>query len=142
MPLAFNRLERELDFALHYLAVERIRFGEKLNVEVKVAPEALPVLVPRLLLQPLAGNAVKHAIPPHHGGHDPPVRRTPRRSPGARDRRRRPGEAPGPLPAVRTGVGLANTRARLAAAYRNDFQMELIRGPREECWSASTCRGG
>jgi signal transduction histidine kinase len=123
-------LERELDFALHYLAVERIRFGDKLNVEVKVAPDALPALVPRLLLQPLAENAVKHAI----------SRRTTAGTIHLSARRQGnrlvleiaddgPGESPGPPAAVRTGVGLANTRARLEAVYRNDFQMELLPRP-------------
>jgi two-component system, LytTR family, sensor kinase len=123
-------LERELDFAMHYLAVERIRFGDKLNVEVQVSPDALPVTVPRLLLQPLAGNAVKHAI----------SRRTTAGTVRLCARRQGnrlaleiaddgPGESPGPPPAVRTGVGLANTRARLEAVYRDDFQMELLPQP-------------
>ena len=124
--LAEVPLERELEFVLHYLAVERIRFGDKLVVVVEAPPEVQAALVPKLLLQPLAGNAVKHAI----------SRRT---TPGtvrisARRRDGRllievaddgPGAAPGPPPAIRTGVGLANTRARLAAAYRDDFRMEL-----------------
>ena len=123
-------LERELDFAMHYLAVERIRFGDKLNVELKVAPDVLPALVPRLLLQPLAGNAIKHAI----------SRRTTAGTIRLSARRQGnrlaleiaddgPGESPGPPPAVRTGVGLANTRARMEAMYRDDFQMELLPRP-------------
>ena len=40
-----------------------------------------------------------------------------------------PGESPGPPPAIRTGVGLANTRARLEAAYQQDFHMELLPRP-------------
>ena len=123
-------LEQELDFALHYLAVERVRFGEKLNVEMQVAPDALPALVPKFLLQPLAGNAVKHAISRRTTAgmiHLSAERRGDRLVLEIADDG--PGEAPGPLPAVRTGVGLANTRARLAAAYRNDFQMELIPRP-------------
>ena len=123
-------LEWELDFVMHYFAVERIRFGDKLNVEIKVAPDALPVLLPRFLLQPLAGNAVKHAI----------SRRTTAgtvRLSAQRQGNRLaleiaddgPGESPGPPPAVRTGVGLANTRARLEAAYQQDFHMDLIPRP-------------
>ncbi|HTX64186.1 MAG TPA: histidine kinase [Opitutaceae bacterium] len=119
-------LQRELEFVLHYLAVERIRFGDKLVVVVEAPPEVQSALVPKLLLQPLAGNAVKHAI--SRRTTPGTVRISARRHDGrllvevADDG---PGAAPGPPPAIRTGVGLANTRARLTAAYRDDFHMEL-----------------
>ena len=120
-------LKRELEFVMHYLAVERVRFGDKLRIDVAVPPDTLPALVPNLLLQPLVGNAIKHAI----------SRRT---TPGTvRIAARRtadrlvfevvddgPGETPAPPPANRTGVGLTNTRARLAAVYRDDYRFEMI----------------
>ncbi len=123
-------LERELDFAIHYLDVERLRFGDKLRVEVAVPAGTLPALVPNLVLQPLVGNAVKHAI----------ARRTTagtvRITAERRDGRLRleviddgPGEGPVQEPVIRTGVGLANTRARLETTYRGDFRLELLPRP-------------
>lgn len=118
-------LEKELEFVRHYLAVEQVRFGEKLQVEYAVEPAALPLPVPKLILQPLVGNAIKHAI----------SRRT---TPGvvgvaARKQAGRlilevtddgPGESPGPPP-VSTGIGLANTRARLEALYHDNCRLEM-----------------
>ncbi len=123
-------LERELDFATHYLGVERVRFGDKLRVDLAVAPETLPALVPNLVLQPLVGNAVKHAI----------ARRTTAGTVRIAAERREgrlvleviddgPGEAPVREPVVRTGVGLANTRSRLETTYHGDFRLELLPRP-------------
>ena len=47
---------------LAYLLLERARFGERLQVVLRVAPEVLPVSVPYLCLQPLVENAVKHGL--------------------------------------------------------------------------------
>jgi signal transduction histidine kinase len=53
-------LEEELSFLDGYLEIEQARFGERLRVTRKVAPEVLGVPVPSLLLQPLVENAVWH----------------------------------------------------------------------------------
>jgi two-component system, LytTR family, sensor kinase len=124
--LAEVPLQRELEFVMHYLAVERIRFGDKLVVVVDVPAEVQAALVPKLLLQPLAGNAVKHAISRRVTAGT--VRIAARQQAGrllVEVTDDGPGPAPGPPPAIRTGVGLANTRARLEAAYHQDFRMEL-----------------
>jgi two-component sensor histidine kinase len=123
-------LERELDFVMHYLAVERIRFGDKLNVEVEVPTDTGAALVPKLLLQPLAGNAIKHAISRRTTAGV--IRISARRQGDRLDldvADDGPGDSPGPPPAIRTGVGLANTRARLEAVYQQDFRMELLPRP-------------
>jgi signal transduction histidine kinase len=54
------RLEEELAFVDDYLAIERARFSERLRVTRQVAPEALSVPVPSLILQPLVENAIRH----------------------------------------------------------------------------------
>ena len=51
-----------------YLDVERLRLGDKLRLEIEVAPEAQGVLIPILSIQPLVENAVKHGIAPQAGG--------------------------------------------------------------------------
>jgi two-component system sensor histidine kinase AlgZ len=45
-----------------FLAVEKVRFGARLQVEEDVTPECRPLLIPPLLLQPLVENAVAHGI--------------------------------------------------------------------------------
>jgi two-component system LytT family sensor kinase len=58
----FTTLAEELRSIDRYLTLERARFGERLQVTVRVAPEVLPVTVPYLCLQPLVENAVRHGL--------------------------------------------------------------------------------
>jgi two-component system LytT family sensor kinase len=53
-------LEEEIAFLDDYLQIERVRFGDRLRVTRRIAPEALAALVPSLLLQPLVENTVRH----------------------------------------------------------------------------------
>ncbi|MBI3283824.1 MAG: histidine kinase [Burkholderiales bacterium] len=46
----------------NFLAVEKIRFGKKLQLELSLSPDAEPALIPPLILQPLLENAIKHGI--------------------------------------------------------------------------------
>lgn len=55
-------LSRELEFVNGYLEIEKMRFGERLSVELKVAPETLDAEVPHLLLQPFVENALQHGL--------------------------------------------------------------------------------
>jgi two-component system LytT family sensor kinase len=53
-------LEEELAFLDDYLEIERVRFGDRLRVSREIAPEALDLLVPSLVLQPLVENTIRH----------------------------------------------------------------------------------
>ncbi|MBS1855268.1 MAG: histidine kinase [Acidobacteria bacterium] len=55
-------LPEELALARRYLAVEQVRFGERLQVSEEVAPGCEEYGIPALLLQPLVENAVKHGV--------------------------------------------------------------------------------
>lgn len=55
-------LEKELELARAYLAIEKIRFGERLRVEEDLDGEALAADVPPLVLQPIVENAITHGI--------------------------------------------------------------------------------
>jgi len=55
-------LKQELDFVQKYLEIERIRFAERLSLEIKVSPETLDALVPSMILQTLVENAVRHGL--------------------------------------------------------------------------------
>ena len=58
----FTTLAEELHCVERYLTLVRARFGDRLQVTLRVAPEVLPVVLPFLSLQPLVENAVKHGI--------------------------------------------------------------------------------
>ena len=55
-------LEEELRFAEMYLDIQKLRFGDRLSIRLDVAPALGRALVPRLILQPLVENAIKHGI--------------------------------------------------------------------------------
>ena len=55
-------MEDELKFVRDYLDLEKMRLGRRLKVEWRVAPETAGLLVPQMILQPLAENAIRHGI--------------------------------------------------------------------------------
>jgi two-component system LytT family sensor kinase len=65
---AFVPFSEELAFTEDYLAIEVVRFGEKLRVVKEIAPESVNVIVPSMLLQPLIENSIKHGLEPRIGG--------------------------------------------------------------------------
>jgi sensor histidine kinase YesM len=56
-------LGSELEFLDTYLEIQSARLGSRLKVQKKIAPDALDVLVPRMLLQPIVENATRHGMP-------------------------------------------------------------------------------
>jgi len=58
----FTTLAEELQSIERYLVLEKARFGDRLTVTLRVAPEVLAVTVPVLSLQPLVENAVRHGL--------------------------------------------------------------------------------
>jgi signal transduction histidine kinase len=108
-------LARELEYLRLYLAVERVRFADRLHVAMRIAPEALDAAVPHLCLQPIVENAIRHGI--EASASSGALAIVARRAgvnlelvveddgPGFRSLRQ-------PV-----GIGLANTRLRLAELY-------------------------
>lgn len=123
------RLGAELALVEHYLAVERLRYRERLEVTLRADPGTLDALVPTLLLQPLVENAVRHGV----------GRREDRGAVMVESRRESDvlhlsvsDDGPG-FPAGWTlehgaGVGLGNTRERLARLYPGAHRLEIGRG--------------
>ncbi|WP_423605224.1 sensor histidine kinase [Sphingomonas sp. MS122] len=55
-------LERELTLLGNYIAIQKVRFGGRIDIEIDVAPEVRSALVPSMLLQPLVENAIRHGV--------------------------------------------------------------------------------
>jgi signal transduction histidine kinase len=61
-------LAEELAFLDHYVAIQRIRFGSRLRIDIDVDPAVRYAPVPCLILQPLVENAIRHGVSPRAGG--------------------------------------------------------------------------
>lgn len=58
----YSTIREELEILNAYLDIEKVRFGNRINFEIKVADELLAKQIPRFLLQPLVENALKHGL--------------------------------------------------------------------------------
>jgi two-component system, LytTR family, sensor kinase len=114
-------LARELDLLGPYLEIQRIRFGDRLSIEVDVSNGTAAALIPTLMLQPLVENAVEHGVSRTSNGAR--VRLSAERS-GDQLRLEIADNGPGPTKSG-DGIGLANTRARLAGLYGSAGRLEL-----------------
>ena len=63
----YTALADELQAIEQYLTLERARFGDRLRVTLRIAPDCLTVMVPYLSLQPVVENAVRHGLEPKSG---------------------------------------------------------------------------
>jgi signal transduction histidine kinase len=125
-------LEEELEFVQEYLAIEQVRFSDRLRVSYDVAPECVGAAVPRFALQPLVENALRHGFGQLEGEGRLEV--------GAKRegddlvlwvRDDGPGFIANGEASSRRGVGLANTRERLTALYGERARLELRTAPGE-----------
>ena len=55
-------MKEEIEFLESYLAIEKARFGERLNVDINIPEELLDVKVPVFVLQPIIENSMRHGI--------------------------------------------------------------------------------
>jgi signal transduction histidine kinase len=119
-------LKEEIDFVDHYLDIQKMRFADRLKVERDIDANALSALVPTLLLQPLVENAIIHGIArarkqgvltikamAQNGRLHIQVSDT---GSGVPFR-----EKVGQIVTIKERVGVGNTRARLKAAFSNNF---------------------
>ena len=118
-------LGRELDLCADYLALCRVRFGDRLAVALTRDPAAESVPVPSLAVQVLCENAVRHGIERRPGGGTVTI------GAAAADgdvvvRVVSPGPFGGPRPG---GIGLEVTRRRLALAYGGRASLRVDTAP-------------
>ena len=123
-------LEAELGFVRTYLALERLRLGERLRVVEEIEPDALECLVLAFSLQPLVENAVRHGIAPRAGqgtlrlsatlADDDLVLEVADDGAGAEASR----------VAEAKGLGLAAVKQRLETRWGTTARMEVVTAPR------------
>ncbi|HJQ39281.1 MAG TPA: histidine kinase [Thermoanaerobaculia bacterium] len=116
-------LSEELELASSYLAIERIRFGPRLEFEQNIDESVRSYRVPPLLLQPLVENAVTHGV-----GHllDGGVVRIHAARDGERVHITVENRCDPDRPSSRgEGIGLANTRRRIAAFYGEGARIKV-----------------
>ena len=141
-PTGRVTVAQEVETLKLYLDIERMRFEERLRTTFSIDPATEPGLLPSLLLQPLVENAIKYAVTPQETGAEitistqlvgPNLRITVSDTGSglqsdATDNRLSGVSFDGGEP-VSTGVGLANTRDRLAQAYGDQHRFEIIDPP-------------
>jgi signal transduction histidine kinase len=130
-PMKKVTLRQEIEAMNLYLTTEKLRFGERLKLEYAIEDTALGAMVPSLLLQPLIENAVKYAVSPSERGGTIRVEGRVRGSmlelavaddgPGLAH----PMTA-GAAPTPGRGVGLRNTRERLAVLYEDRHRFATL----------------
>jgi len=122
-------LAEELEFVRQYLAIEEVRFPDRLRPTFEIDAALLQAAVPEFVLQPLVENALRHGL----------ARRVTATLLKIEARREGDelvlavtddGPGPGEPPAeVTTGVGLMNLRERLASLYGARARLELVATP-------------
>jgi len=124
-------LSKEIEIIRHYLDIEKVRYGEKLDVATDVDPGVQDYPVPILILQSLVDNAVKHGIETSalplririraqnvNGGLALEVENTGKWI-----------ESQRPMEGLNTGTGLENTRRRLEHFYPGAHSFEILKEP-------------
>ena len=127
----FSPLRDELEFIDDYLAIEMIRFGDKLRVDKHIEPGASDMLVPSMLLQPLVENSIRHGLSGKVEGGTITLR--------ARRNGTRllleieddgVGIPEGQLSGILgKGIGVSNVKERLKVLYNQDYRMLIDSQP-------------
>lgn len=128
-------LDKEFWALSQYLMIEQVRFSDRMTLKLDVPANLESLLVPNMLLQPLAENAIKYAIAPSESGG------TIRVSAQLKDSRlvlsvedsgsERLGVSSDTLELFEpgAGIGLRNTRERLKNLFSNDFELQVTDSP-------------
>jgi two-component system LytT family sensor kinase len=124
-------LAQEIDFLRRYLAIQQVRFEDRLTVDIELEPGTADAIVPSLILQPLVENAIRHGVADRERDGAIQIRAELRgaslalsvtdNGPGIVERPARP-----PV----DGKGLLNTRRRLERLYgeHHEFSVRAVDG--------------
>ena len=115
-------LSQELEIVENYLAIEQVRFADRLRLSIRIAPDALDGLVPCFLLQPIVENAIRHGI--SHCEDEGLIEASAvRNGDFLHVHIRDTGVCGDNVRPNGHGIGLKNTRDRLIHFYRDNFLM-------------------
>jgi len=119
-------LEQELEFLNTYLAIEKVRFGDRLSIKMNIEESALSSSVPTFLLQPLVENSIRHGLAQRAGDGWIEISSEVKKGKlflsvedGGTKSRRKKENSDG------IGVGLENTKQRLKQLYGDRFNFEM-----------------
>jgi len=128
-PMQKTTLEEEVYALSLYLDIERVRFQERLKIVFDISEEAGSAQIPNLLLQPLVENSIKYAINPQIEGGTITLKAEIKNKklvitlsddgPGFSE------DNPGETDQKSSGVGIANTRERLAKLYPKESSFDI-----------------
>lgn len=125
-------LREELSFIEDYLAIEMVRFGDKLRFEKQIDPDTLGMLAPTMVLQPLVENSIKHGLGAKLDGGSIRIQS---RAAGSRMilvvEDDGAGMTADRLDALfsQQGIGISNVNERLKVLYGNDFRFSVFSEP-------------
>jgi two-component system LytT family sensor kinase len=123
-------LSHELEFLTGYLEIEKVRFADRLNIVLDVAPNALDAQIPHLLLQPLVENAVHHGISRRSSGGEIRIAiSSDAHNLYLRIRDNGPGLSESAAGQTAIGLGLRATRERLQTLYGNMHSVDIRDAP-------------
>lgn len=122
-------VRQEMDFLERYIDIQKARFSDRLAVGITIDPQAMEARIPNLLLQPLVENAILHGIAPKTGpGRVDVCGRVEDGRLHLEVRDDGPGLGDGSRRA-KEGIGLTNTRERIAKIYGAAGQLSLRSEP-------------
>jgi two-component system LytT family sensor kinase len=129
----FSSVNEEMSFLQTYLEIEKVRFGDRLQVNFEIEASTSQLAIPTFILQPLVENSLKHGLGPKVGENLLTIRARQLREHleltvedngvGANVTKRLPSRDC-------TGLGLRNVEERLQTVYRGDAQFSFESVPR------------
>ncbi|HEV2270888.1 MAG TPA: histidine kinase [Steroidobacteraceae bacterium] len=120
-------LQEEVEYLQRYLDIQKVRFGERLQVSMDIPAELLRAQVPNLLLQPLVENAIKHGIAKRVAGGAVRVAGARQKSSLCLSVYNDGPTLPADWEATKTGVGIRNLRTRLQILHGSESELQLRR---------------
>ena len=118
-------LVEEVEYLQRYLDLQKVRFGDRLQVSVDIPAELLQAQVPNLLLQPLVENAIKHGIAKRVAGGAIRVAGARRNGNLCLSVHNDGPSLPADWQATHIGIGISNLRTRLQILHGSEFELQL-----------------
>ncbi|MGA2188448.1 MAG: histidine kinase [Steroidobacteraceae bacterium] len=118
-------LAEEVEYLTRYLDIQKVRFGERLQVNVDIPPDLLQAQVPNLLLQPLVENAIKHGVAKRLAGGTIRVTGARRNGTLCLSVHNDGPSLPADWQATHNGIGIDNLRTRLQILHGSDSALQL-----------------